>query len=145
MSDVILLDTGPLGLVTHPKASPENEACNRWLESQITKGVRVLVPGISDYELRRKLLQIGSMKGIAKLDALKRAIGFDPITTAVMDQAAAFWARARVMGSPTAPDAALDGDMILSAHAAMIEGHGHKVIIATTNVKHLRLFTDARL
>jgi predicted nucleic acid-binding protein len=145
MSDIILLDTGPLGLITHPKASSENEACNRWLGSQIAKGVRVLVPGISDYELRRKMLHIGSTKGIAKLDALKRTIGFDPITTAVMDQAATFWARARLMGSPTAPDAAIDGDMILSAHAAVIESHGHKVIIATTNVKHLNLFADARL
>lgn len=145
MSDIILLDTGPLGLITHPRASPENEACNRWLGAQIIKGVRVLVPGISDYELRRKMLQIGSTRSIAKLDALKRTIGFDPITTSVMDQAATFWAQARGMGRPTAPDTALDGDMILSAHAAVIESHAHKVIIATTNVKHLNLFADARL
>lgn len=76
MSDVILLDTGPLGLVAHPHASPENDECNRWLRSQLIKGKRVLVPGLSDYELRRELLRIGSKKGIAKLDALKRSLGF---------------------------------------------------------------------
>lgn len=145
MSDIILLDTGPLGLVTHPKGSAESDECNQWLRSQITKGTRVLVPGISDYELRREMLQIGSTKGIAKLDALKSTIGFAPVNTDVMNQAAEFWAQARKMGKPTAADKALDGDMILSAHAAVIAGRGHQVVVATTNVKHLELFCDARL
>jgi predicted nucleic acid-binding protein len=145
MSDIILLDTGPLGLVTHPKSSAESDKCNRWLRSQITKGTRVLVPGISDYELRREMLQIGSTRGIAKLDALKSTIGFAPISTDVMNQAAEFWAQARKMGKPTAADKALDGDMILAAHAAVIAGRGHRVVVATTNVKHLELFCDARL
>jgi predicted nucleic acid-binding protein len=145
MSDIILLDTGPLGLVTHPKGSNESDECNRWLRAQITKGTRVLVPGISDYELRREMIQIGSARGVDKLDALKNTIGFAPINTDVMNQAAEFWARARKMGKPTAADKALDGDMILSAHAAVIASQGHQVIIATTNVKHLELFTDARL
>ena len=62
-----------------------------------------------------------------------------------MDQAAVFWAQARKMGKPTASDLALDGDMILSAHAAVLSGHGYEVVVATTNVKHLELFCDARL
>ena len=90
------------------------------------------------------MLQTGSAKGLIKLNALRKAIGFMPITTAVMDQAAVFWAQARKMGKPTAADAALDGDMILSAHASMLSDQGHNVIVATTNVKHLRIFCDAR-
>ena len=89
--------------------------------------------------------RFGSTRGIAKLDALKSAIGFAPINTDVMNQAAEFWAQARKMGKPTAADPALDGDMILSAHAAIIGAKGHQVIVVTTNVKHLELFTDARL
>ena len=145
MTEIVLLDTGPLGLVTHPKASPESYQCNQWMQSQLVKGTRVLVPGISDYELRREMLLIGSTKGIAKLDALRKAIGFAPITSAAMDQAAMFWARARKMGKPTAADAALDGDMILSGHAAVITDQGHDVIVATTNVSHLELFCKASL
>ena len=70
------------------------------MQSQLVKGSRVLVPGISDYELRREMLLIGSTKGIVRLDALRKAIGFAPITSAVMDQAAMFWAQARKMGKP---------------------------------------------
>lgn len=145
MSDIILLDTGPLGLVTHPKGSTESDECNRWLREQITKGTHVLVPGISDYELRREMVLNDSTKGITKLDALKNTIGFAPINTVVMNQAAEFWAQARRMGKPTATDKALDSDMILSAHAAVVASRGYQVVVATTNVKHLELFCDARL
>ncbi len=145
MSDIILLDTGPLGLITHPLGSPESDACNQWMRSQLTTGARVLVAGIADYELRREMLLNRSTKGIIRLNNLNATIGFDPITTAVMNQAATLWAQARRMGKPTASDAALDGDMILSAHVALIAHRGHKVRVATTNVKHLSLFCDARL
>ncbi len=32
MSLIILLDSGPLGLVTHPKANPDADACKQWLQ-----------------------------------------------------------------------------------------------------------------
>ena len=145
MSDIILLDTGPLGLITHPLVSAESDDCNRWMQRQITVGVRVLVAGISDYELRREMLLNGNTNGLIKLNNLNAVVGFDPITTAVMNQAAIFWSQARRMGKPTASDAALDGDMILSAHASLIAGRGHNLTVATTNVKHLNLFCSAFL
>lgn len=145
MSDIILLDTGPLGLITHPLGSPESDACNQWMRSQLAIGVHVLVAGIADYELRREMLLNQNTKGIIRLNNLNATIGFDPITTAVMNQAAIFWSQARRMGKPTAPDAALDGDMILSAHASLITRRGHNLTVATTNVKHLDLFCNAGL
>lgn len=48
MSDIILLDSGPLGLVTNPSASLENRECNQWMQVQLQRGVRVLVPAIAD-------------------------------------------------------------------------------------------------
>jgi hypothetical protein len=145
MSNIILLDTGPLGLITHPLGSAESDACNQWMRFQLTTGIHVLVAGIADYELRREMLFTGSTKGILKLNNLNATIGFDPITTVVMNRAAILWSQARKMGKPTASDAALDGDMILSAHASLITGRGHNLTVATTNVKHLALFCDARL
>lgn len=145
MSDIILLDTGPLGLITHPLGSAKSDACNQWMQSQIMIGTHVLVAGIADYELRREMLLNRNTRGILRLNNLNAAIGFDPITTAIMTQAAVFWSQARMMGKPTASDAALDGDMILSAHAALIAGRGHKPTVATTNVKHLDLFCNACL
>lgn len=145
MSNIILLDTGPLGLITHPLGSAQSDACNQWMRSQLTAGFHVLVAGIADYELRRQMLLKGNTKGIVKLNNLKATVGFDPITTEVMNQAALFWSQARRMGRPTASDAALDGDMILSAHASLIADQGHDLTVATTNVKHLSLFCSASL
>jgi predicted nucleic acid-binding protein len=145
MSDIILLDTGPLGLITHPLGSPESDACNHWMRSQLSTGMLVIVAGIADYELRREMLLNRNTKGIIRLNNLNALIGFDPITTAVMNHAATLWAQARRLGKPTASDLALDGDMILSAHAALIASRGHNSTVATTNVKHLNLFCNAQL
>ena len=70
MSEVVLLDAGPLGLVTNPKRSPESEACVHWLQSLVTAGVRVIVPEIADYEVRRELLRANKVRGLSRLDAL---------------------------------------------------------------------------
>ncbi len=35
--------------------------------------------------------------------------------------------------------------MILSAHAWVMNGQGHEVVVATANIKHLRIFCDARV
>jgi predicted nucleic acid-binding protein len=145
MSRVILLDSGPLGLVTNPKASPENDACNQWMQNRLKADDSVLIPAIADYEVRRELLRAGKTRGIAKLDALKAATGYVPLTTEMLLKAADLWAQARNMGKPTAPDMALDGDVILAAQAAVLGAAGWQVIIATTNIKHLELFADARL
>lgn len=145
MNQIILLDAGPLGLVTNPRATTENHECNLWLQAQLSEGTRVLVPEIADYEVRRELLRAGKSNGLARLDALLQSIGYLPLTTNVMRQAAMFWAQARNMGQPTAHDAALDGDVILAAQAQDLKDRGHTVLVATTNVKHLTLFVDARL
>jgi predicted nucleic acid-binding protein len=56
--------------------------------------------------------------------------------------AADFWARARQHGYPTAPDPALDIDVIIAAQAI---GLGVPVIVATGNVGHLSRFVAAEL
>jgi hypothetical protein len=39
---------------------------------------------------------------------------------------------------------ALDGDVILAAQAMSVMDEGNEVIVATTNVRHLYQFIDAR-
>jgi hypothetical protein len=58
VSQVIILDTGPLGLVTNPKLSAESIACAQWLQTHVTAGNRVIIPEIADYEVRRELLRL---------------------------------------------------------------------------------------
>ena len=143
MSRTILLDSGPLGLVTNPRASKEAAACGQWLVNALTSGTTMLVPAIADYEVRRELLRARRSAGIRRLDAFIERVGFLPITTAAMRQAAAFWAEARQQGRPTAADAALDGDVILAAQAVTLDRT--VVIVATTNPKHLSRFVAAKL
>jgi len=143
VSRVVLLDTGPLGLLTNPNVSPDTDACNRWLEELAARGVRVLVPEIADYELRRELLRAGKTLGIARLEAVIAQAEYLPLTTVAMRQAAVFWAEARQQGQPTAGDKTIDGDVILAAQAATLGLPD--AIIATTNVGHLSRFIAADL
>ncbi len=145
MNRIILLDSGVLGLVTNPKASPEVEKCNRWLEGQVLKDNSIAIPEIADYEVRRELLRANKIKGISRLDAFKSRAEYIPITTDTMLKAAEFWATVRKRGKPTADEKALDGDVILAAQAFYLSDEENDVIIATTNVAHLSLFTNARL
>jgi predicted nucleic acid-binding protein len=140
---IVLLDSGPLGMVTNPNASPENDECYQWLESLISRSIEVAVPEIADYEIRRELIRADKTQGLARLDILKKTIGYIPITTQAMLKAAEFWAEARKQGRPTADDKALDADVILAAQAACLTDKGHEAVIATTNVKHLTLFVVA--
>lgn len=95
MSLVVLLDAGPLGMITSPKSSPENEACKDWLAALARRSTAVVIPEISDYEVRRELLRAGKERGLGRLDALKGLLTHAPITTSAMLKAAEFWATAR--------------------------------------------------
>ena len=143
MNRVIVLDTGPLGLVTNPRLSAESVACAQWLQTQITVGSRVLIPEIADYEVRRELLRASKSKGVARLDDLAKVLEYLPITTTVMRQSAQLWAQARQQGQPTAGDKTIDGDMILVAQTMSLAIPD--VVIATTNVGHLSRFVESEL
>lgn len=143
MNRVVLLDAGPLGLVTNPRRSPQTLACNQWLQSLLLNGVHVLVPEIADYEVRRELLRAQKMRGLQRLDNFVEAVAYLPLTTAVMRDAAQLWAQIRQSGQPTADRHALDGDVILAAQARSIPADD--VIVATTNVGHLIRLVEAAL
>jgi hypothetical protein len=141
---LVFLDTGAVGMVANPGSKPRNVQCRQWTRDLLAAGVRVFIPEIRDYEVRRKLIHTGATSGIARLDRLK--IGFDyvPITTDMMLLAADLWAQARSRGLPTASDVALDGDVILAAQALLSAGEKDVVTVATDNVGHLAQFVDAQ-
>jgi predicted nucleic acid-binding protein len=136
---IILLDAGPLGMISNPNALAINKECYQWMESLIVGGIRVFVLEITDYEVRRELLRANKVKGLARLDLIKNSVGYLPITTSVMLKAAELWAVARQHGTPTADAKALDCDVILASQALEVGG-----IVATENVGHLSRFVDAR-
>ena len=108
----IVLDTGPLGKIAHPRRNPEVTA---WFDHLLAAGYRVILPEIADYEVRRELLLAGLTRSVQRLDRLKQVITYAPLTTDIMLRAAELWAAARRGGQPTADPKALDGDVILAA------------------------------
>ena len=143
VSQTVLLDSGPLGLLTNPNVSESATQCVKWLQKVATSGATVIVPEIADYEIRRELLRARKTAGIRRLDNLISQTDYLAITTTAIRQAAEYWAEARQQGRSTADDKALDGDVILAAQAATLDRAN--VVIATTNVKHLSRFTQAML
>ena len=141
---ILLLDTGILGQLCHP-SKQHNLATSNWLRAVLVDETehRVIVPEICDYELRRKLLHLiakgqSTQRSIDRLDALRRQLEFLPLDSNTMLKAAEFWCQARLDGQPTASSDALDGDVILAAQAALVDG-----TVVTTNLKHLRRFVPA--
>ena len=124
-------------MIVNPRKFPE---IKEWLQRLATAGEQILIPEIADYELRRGLLRLRDAQGIQRLDFLVTSLGYVPITTAAMRQAAEFWAQARRRGAATAPDWALDGDVILAAQAVVLGG---SPIIATENAGDLSRYTAA--
>ena len=109
-------------------------------------GGSVVVPEIIDYEYRRKPLHFGDATRVQALDGFSAGLTYEPLTTASIRMAAALWAEARRAGLRMAGDNAIDIDMILIAQWRQMAARlGTDVIIATTNVRHLSRFTDARL
>jgi predicted nucleic acid-binding protein len=144
MTQIVLLDSTPVGLITNPKATPLAVECQQWLQSLLDRGYSVVLPEIIDYEVRRELLRVNRSNSIRRLNLLKSEIIYLPITTEVMLKAAQMWAQVRQQGKPTADNKALDGDVILAAQAILIGSDEHRSIVATSNPKHLSLFVDAR-
>ena len=143
MSQVLFLDSGPLGLLTHPQRSEEVIAVADWLSRCLLSGSRVIVPAIVYYELKRELLRAKKAFGIGRLDAFVNATPgrYLPLSDEALRLAAELWAHSRQEGCPTADSKALDIDVLIAAQALPLRG---EVIIATTNPKHLSQFITAK-
>lgn len=142
MTDAIVLDATPLGILAHPRNPPSAAACRQWLADALAAGRRVIIPEIADYEVRRELILRNSRIALLNLDKLAARIEYLPLTTSALRAAAALWAKARTSGQQTAPNYALDGDVILAAQALSLNV---PIIVATANPGHLARFVLADL
>jgi predicted nucleic acid-binding protein len=142
MSSIVILDSGPIGLLAQRKGIAPADACRQWQRDLLASGVRVILPEITDYEVRRELLCLNSLSGLMRLDQLATTVEYLPITTAAMRKAAELWAIGRQTGQPTADPKELDGDVILAAQTILLSMPD--VVVATTNVGHLSRFVHAR-
>ena len=143
MSRIIILDSGPVGLLAQRKTILQAERCRAWFRKLTVRGERFILPDIVDYEVRRELLRLRKTAGLARLDALSDRLDYLPITTSALRRAAELWAQARQQGQQTAGDKNIDADMILCAQVHLL--NEPDAVIATTNTRHLTRFVNASL
>ena len=145
MIRVIVLDSTPLGLLVQRPTVSLAEQCRIWLKGQLSLGVKVVVPEIVYYELRRELLRPQRHRAVDSLiEFTHGSIGrYLPITTSAMDLAAELWAKARQQGKPTAHPHALDVDVILSAQLIAAGLDPAEFVVATSNLSHISMFVPA--
>ena len=98
---LVFLDSGPLGRWPTPGEAP-GRPVPRWVAGLSSAGVRVFVPEIADYEVRRKLLHARGDGGRPASRPAQGRLDYAPITTDVMLRAAELWADLRRSGLPTA-------------------------------------------
>lgn len=135
---IIILDTGPLGLITNPKKNKSQLECLKWFMQIVSNGAKVTTSEICDYELRRELIRGKKIEGLKKLDQFKESFGCIPVTTDVLIKAAELWAWARETNQGTAHDESIDFDVILCAQSILLsELSGKSAVIVTTNVRHI--------
>jgi predicted nucleic acid-binding protein len=141
----LFLDSGPLGLLTHPQSS-EVLAVTKWLRNHLLGGAQAIVPAIIYYELRRELLRAQKSFGLDRLETFVNAVPgrYLPLSDEALRLAAELWARSRQQGRPTASPQSLDIDVILAAQALSFGVPLSEGVIVTSNAKHLSQFVDAR-
>jgi predicted nucleic acid-binding protein len=146
VSRFLILDSGPLGLLTHPQRNAEVVAIAEWLFKWLLSGHQVIIPAIVYYELKRELIRAGKNLGLARLQAFASITPgrYLPLSDEALQLAAELWAKARQQGRPTADVKDLDVDVILAAQALSFGPASGDVIVATTNSKHLSQFVAAK-
>jgi len=141
MPQILLLDNNVLSKILRPEIDDNKPVVSAISHLQEDHRIRIYVPEIIDYELRRKLLHIGYRQRQTRKWAREALVGLDewvstgyiPLTTKALRLAADLWAQTRANGQSRGPEDDLDVDVILAAQARQAGGY-----ILTTNEKHFR-------
>lgn len=147
MSRVIVLDAGPLGILTNPNAPAQTVALLQWSRDLLSTGHRLVVPAIADYEVRRELERAGKVDSLVLLDAFNTAQPnrYLALTDSALRLGAKLWAQARNQGTLPADPKELNGDVLIAAQALDTGTPPADFVVATVNVGHLSLFVPADL
>lgn len=127
----LLLDTGVLGQVCHPRKYGDVRV---WFRRAVVEH-EILLSEFADYELRRELLRIDSRRSLRRLDELTRELQYIPVTTATWRATARLWADQRRAGRPTGDG--IDGDLLL-----VVQAREELAGVVTLNEKHFAGLID---
>lgn len=148
---IVVLDSNVLGLLATPdksvafedeRESTEIYRCTEWLYRLLSRGVRVVIPDICDYEVRRELIRIDS-SSIEHLNSLRELLDCREVTFDILEHAAKLWAESRKISQPNTVQENIDVDCIISAYCHILEQEnpGREVILATKNIKDFQRTT----
>jgi len=142
---IIILDSGIVYTICNSSNVQGVTDCQEWFYRLMARSAQFAMSEICDYEVRRELIRRNQTASIKELDELRPKVTILPITQQVLLKAAQLWATARQNHNPTSDDENIDIDMILSAQYLLLKADfpGQNIVVATTNTKHLRLFTTA--
>jgi predicted nucleic acid-binding protein len=143
---IVILDSGVLHTLISTSKVKEVTDCQDWFYYLLSRSALVVTSAICNYEVKRELIRRKKVQEINNLNQLKTLIDLIPVDEPALELAAKLWAEARNKGLPTADDLSLDADVIICAQYKLLaeEYPGRYVVIATTNVKHLSRFTEAK-
>lgn len=147
---IIFLDSGVLGVLSSSRKTATVTQCKQWFYQLLARGTYVVSSELCDYEVRRSLLLNQLRNPVASqslhnLDELLTLIEFLPMTSPVIKKSAQLWAETRFQGLATADADNIDVDVIIGATCQLLQQEypGQRLIVATTNVKHLSRFIEA--
>jgi predicted nucleic acid-binding protein len=144
MLTTYVLDTGPLGLLSHSKHNIR-ASIETWLSNEMANGATIFIAEIADFEVRRELIRLiraGKLppSTLDRLNQLKTIFRYLEVTTTMWYKAAEFWADSRLRGLPTASPDALDCDAIIAAQAAEMQA-----TVLTTNAAHIFIWVPVKI
>ena len=139
MSSTLVLDARPLLQLCH---SRKWQGISDWLVEIASSGRRIIVPEITDYEVRRLLLKRGASAQLRRLNDIGNETYYSPLTTELMRDAAQVWADAEGSGHRFGHPKTLNADAILIAQTRAI-GDRRSVTVITKNTKPLDPFVNA--
>ncbi len=145
---IVVLDTGPLGVITSPnRVARETQAMLAWERQMLLAGHFLLVPAIADYELRREHLRRGADLSSAELNRFVHAVEgrYLELTDSALKIAAQLWADTRSAGLPTADLLELDCDIVIAAQALDLGLPASELVVATGNIRHIARLTHCEL
>ena len=143
---IVILDSGVLHTLISTSKVKEVTDCQDWFYYLLSRSALVVTSAICSYEVKRELIRRNKALEINNLNQLKTLIELLPVDEPTLELAAELWAEARNRGLPTADDLSLDADVIICAQYQLLaeEYPGRYIVIATTNVKHLSRFSEAK-
>src|SRR3954462_11841830 len=98
MARLVLLDAGPLGLACSRSGVLVVDRCRAWLLALEVTGAEILIPAISEYEVRRELIRLRATVKLRNLEVLKNRFDSQAISDVALTRAAEFWALVRRAG-----------------------------------------------